>query len=98
MRTRSQASAPLTLVSLPDEALQQVIAACGFTEDGVLLFDAVKGLGCLSKGMRQQLYRLRPLVGVQSLAVLLAVVQRPTHGPWRVTLLYTGELTEAVVE
>ena len=94
MRTRSQASAPLTLVSLPDEALQQVIAACGFTEDGVPLFDAVKGLGCLSKGMRQQLYRLRPLVGVRS----LAVVQQPNHGPWRVTLLYEGDLTEAVVE
>eukprot|EP00964_Phaeocystis_antarctica_P099041 scaffold64952_cov69-Phaeocystis_antarctica.AAC.2 len=52
------------------------------------------GLGCVSKGMRQQLYRLQPLVGVES----LAVVQRPAHGPWRVTLLYDGTLAEAVVE
>ena len=46
---------------------------------------SVKGLGCLSKGMLQQLRRLQPLVGVDS----LAVVQRPAHGPWRVALLYT---------
>ena len=103
MRTRSQASAALTLVSLPAalklvslpaNAFQQVIAACSFTEDGVPLFDTVKGLGCVSKGMRQQLHQLRPLVGVRN----LAVVQRPAHGPWHVTLLYEGELSEAVLE
>ena len=103
MRTRSQASAALTLVSLPAalklvslpaNAFQQVIAACSFTEDGVPLFDTVKGLGCVSKGMRQQLHQLRPLVGVQSLAVM----QRPAHDPWRVSLLYEGWLTEAVLE
>ena len=87
-----------SLASLPDDMLLLVVGAFSETEDDVPLFVAVKGLGCLSKGMRQQLHRLRPLVGVQSLAVLLAVVQRPTHGPWRVTLLYTGELTEAVVD
>ena len=47
-----------------------------------------------SKGLQQQLDRLQPLVGVPS----LAVVQRSNHGPWRVTLMYRGELTEAVVE
>ena len=57
-------------------------------------FCAVKGLGCLSKGMRQQIHRLRPLVGVRS----LADVQGPTHGPWLVKLLYQGVLTDAVVE
>jgi hypothetical protein len=104
MRTRSKAkAAALTLVSLTDDAFLLVIAACGDEElehwtvsedDGVPLFEAVKGLGCLSKGMRQQLYRLQPLVCVRS----LAVVQRSNHGPWRVTLMYRGELTEAVVE
>ena len=71
-----------TLGSLPDDAFQQVIEA--FTDIGgsVPFFDAVKVLGCLSKGMRQQLHRLQPLVGVAS----LAVVQRPAHGPWRVML------------
>lgn len=87
-------SAPPTLVSLPNDALRQVIAACGYYEGDVPLFETVKGLGCLSKGMRQQLYRLQPLVGVQS----LAVVQRSNHGPWRVTLLYEGDLTASVEE
>ena len=62
-------SAPLTLVSLPDDAFLLVIAACGDEDDegdGVPLFEAVMGLGCLSKGMRQQLYRLQPLVGVHA--------------------------------
>ena len=83
-----------TLGSLPDDAFQQVIEA--FTDIGgsVPFFDAVKVLGCLSKGMRQQLHRLQPLVGVRS----LAVVQRPAHGPWRVVLFYTGRLTAAVFE
>ena len=54
----------------------------------------MKGLGCLSKGMRQQIHRLWPLVGVRS----LADVQGPTHGPWLVKLLYQGVLTDAVVE
>ena len=84
----------MTLVSLPDDELQQVIAACGNTRGGVPLFDAVKSLACLSKALLQQLRRLRPPVGVQS----LTVVQRPARGPWRVALLYKGELTAAVVE
>ena len=49
---------------------------------GVPRFEAVKGLGCLSMGMRQQLHRLRPLVGVTS----RAIVERPAHGPWRAVL------------
>ena len=93
MRTRPLDAAP-TLGSLPDDAFQQVIEA--FTDIGgsVPFFDAVKVLGCLSKGMRQQLHRLQPLVGVRS----LSVVQRPAHGPWRVVLFYTGRLTAAVFE
>ena len=83
----------VTLGSLPDDTLLLVVAACN-DEYSVPLFEAVKGLGCVSKGMRQQLHRLQPLVGVLS----LTVVQRPEHDPWRVTLLYTGMLTEAVVE
>ena len=104
MRTRSKAkAAALTLVSLTDDAFLLVIAACGDEElehwtvsedDGVPLFEAVKGLGCLSKGMRQQLYRLQPLVCVRS----LAVVQRSNHGPWRVTLMYNGYLCDTVLE
>ena len=98
MRTRSKAkAAALTLVSLPDDAFLLVITACGYEDDegdGVPLFEAVMGLGCLSKGMRQQLYRLQPLVGVQS----LAVVQRSNHGPWRVTLMYNGYLCDTVLE
>ena len=85
----------VTLDALPDDALQQIIAACGDTaEVGVPLFEAVKSLACLSKALLQQLHRLRPPVGVQS----LTVVQRPARGPWRVALLYKGELTAAVVE
>ena len=87
-------SAPPTLVSLPNDALRQVVAACGYYEGDVPLFETVKGLGCLSKGMRQQLCRLQPLVCVRS----LAVVQRSNHGPWRVTLLYEGDLTASVEE
>ena len=94
MKTRSHASAPPTLVSLPNDALRQVIAACGYYEGDVPLFETVKGLGCLSKGMRQQLCRLQPLVCVRS----LAVVQRSNHGPWRITLLYEGDLTASVEE
>jgi hypothetical protein len=91
---RTSMSAPPTLVSLPNDALRQVVAACGYYEGGVPLFETVKGLGCLSKGMRQQLCRLQPLVCVRS----LAVVQRSNHGPWRVTLLYEGDLTASVEE
>ena len=76
----------MTLDALPDDTFQQVIDAFGSTDDGVPLFYEVKGLGCVSKGMRQQLHRLQPLVGVHR----LAVVQRPAHGPWCVTLLYEG--------
>ena len=86
-------TAAVTLDALADDALQQIIAACSDTEVGVPLFEAVKGLGC-TKALFQQLHRLRPLVGVTS----LAVVQRPAHGPWCVTLIYGGELTEEVVE
>ena len=97
MHTRSQAgaaaAAALTLVSLPDDAFLLIIAACNDRFD-VPHFYTVKGLGCLSKGMLQQLRRLQPLVGVDS----LAVVQRPAHGPWRVALLYWGSLTEAVLD
>ena len=91
-RSKAKAAA-LTLASLPDDALHHVIAA--FSDiSSVPLFDAVKVLGCVSKGIRQQLYGMQPLVGVYS----LKVVRRPAHGPWRVTLLYEGALTNAVLE
>ena len=94
------------LDTMPDDLFRKVIAACGESYQSATNFggtnfgwhpphfEAVKGLGCVSKGMREQLRRLQPLVDVQS----LAVVERPAHGPWRVSLSYSGELTEAVVE
>ena len=85
--------AAVTLDALADDALQQIVAACG-NGDEMPLFEAVKGLACLSNALLQQLHRLRPLVGIRS----LAVVQRPAHGPWRVALLYRGNLTAAVLE
>ena len=89
-----------SLEHLPDEIFLQVIAACGKT-DGVPLLEAVRGLGCVTQGMRQQIYRLQPLVGVRSLTVVQCASQRRAcgvrHGPWRVTLLYHGKLTEAVL-
>eukprot|EP00964_Phaeocystis_antarctica_P106805 scaffold71608_cov63-Phaeocystis_antarctica.AAC.1 len=87
----------VNLDSLPDDSFSQVISAhsdIDITGDEVPFFEAVKGLGCVSKGMLQQLHRVRPTVSVQS----LVVVQRHFHGPWRVVLLHKGELTHAVVE
>ena len=99
MHTRSQAgaaaAAALTLVSLPDDAFLLIIAACNDRFD-VPHFYTVKGLGCLSKGMLQQLRRLQPLVGVDSLAVVQGYDGH--HGPWRVALFYWGKLTEAVLD
>ena len=71
MRTRAQAAAALivTLDALPDDTFQQIIDAVSSTSDGVPLFEAVKGLAC-SKALRQQLHRLQPLVGVESVAVV----------------------------
>ena len=59
--------------------------------DDVPRLKVVIGLECLSKAVLHQLYRLRPLVGVQSM-------RRHFHGPWRVVLLHKGELTAALVE
>ena len=89
--------AEMTLASLPDEMLLLVIKACNEpirVSNGLPLFEHVKGLAGLSKGVQQQLHRLRPLVGVPSLAVM----QRPAHGPWRVMLQHEGKLTKAVVQ
>ena len=95
MRTRRRAdAAAVTLSSLPDDAFQQVIEAFADIRGSVPFFDTVQSLGCVSKGIRQQLYRLQPLVGVTN----LSVVQRPAHGPWRVVLFYSGRLTAAVFE
>ena len=86
--------------ALPDDVFQLVLEACGLAFDieedigDLPLLEDVAGWGCLSKALLQQLHRLQPLVGVES----LAVVQHPAHGPWRVMLKYKGELTEAVVE
>ena len=89
--------ADLTLASLHDEMLLLVIKACNEPIrvcNGLPLFEHVKGLAGLSKGVQQQLHRLRPLVGVPRLAVM----QRPAHGPWRVMLQHEGKLTKAVVQ
>ena len=98
MRTRSStrslvADAAVTLASLPDDAFLLVLAACVHDRYGVPLFEEVKGLYC-SNALRQQLHQLQPLVGIHS----LTVVQRPAHGPWCVTLLYSGELMKPVLE
>lgn len=42
-----------TLNALPDDTFQLVIAACG-DDDGVLRFETVKGLACVSKALLQQ--------------------------------------------
>ena len=85
----------VNLDSLPDDSFSQVISAAGdIAGDYVPVFKAVRGLGCVSKGMLQQLHRVRPTVSVHS----LVVVQRHCHGPWRVVLMHRGELTHAVVE
>ena len=111
MRTRSQAAAELivTLERLPDDTLQQMIDAFCDTANALPLFEAVKGLGGVSKAMRQQIYRLRPLVGVESVAVVQRhalkvspsspskASRRRCRGPWRVSLLYKGRLTGDVV-
>ena len=87
----------VTLDTLPDDALQEIFAACS-TADGVALLDQVIGLACLSRGMQRQLHRLRLLVGVQC----IAVVQRstwPCHAafhPWRVVLLYKAHCSRPV--
>ena len=81
------------LESLPDDVFQQVIDACRDI-NGRVFFEAVKGLACVSKALLQQLHRLQPLVGIRSLAAM----QRPALGPWRVTLLYEGKLTGAVLD
>ena len=47
----------LTIVSLPDEMLLLVIRACNSpirVSNGLPLFEDVKGLACLSKGLQQQ--------------------------------------------
>ena len=105
-RTCPHRPGALTLASLPDDIFQLVFAACRSlrrhhtygrsayrTYDDVPLFEAVKGLARVSKALQQQLYRLLPLVGVDSLAVM----RRPAHGPWRVVLLYEGILTRQVM-
>ena len=89
------ATVPVNLDSLPDDSFSQVISASSdIAGDDVPFFETVKGLGCVSKGMLQQLHRVRPIVSVHS----LIVVQRHCHGPWRVVLLHKGELTHAVME
>ena len=98
----------LSLIGLPDDALQQVIDAVGNQGPyslGVPPFEAAKGLVC-SKALLQQLHRLQPLVVAEpsrpwlpssSLAALRAVMQGPFHGPWRV-VLGRGKLTAEVLE
>jgi len=78
------ADAP-TLEALHDDAFRELIAACSAASEGVPLLEEVMGLQC-SKALLLQLHRLRPLVGVRSLAFM----RGPAHaqGPWRFALLY----------
>ena len=98
MRTRSQAVVVPTLDALPDEILQLIIAAFTYVAGDPPVFIAVKRLAFISKALLQQLHRVRPLVYIVSPSHGLTIVQRPAHGPWRVTLRYAGELTDAVME
>ena len=94
------------LDALPDDVLLKIISAC---TDALLRhvtvpkLEAVKGLSSASKEVRRQLYRLRPLVGVQ-VTRSLTVAQRLRRrmmcalGPWEVVLLFVGEATAMVVE
>ena len=77
------------LSALPDDVLGLVLAACSGAA-GVPLFDTVKRLVC-SRALQQQIHRLKPLVGVDSLNLL----QSLTHGRWRAVLLFEGRLTTA---
>ena len=99
--------------SMPDDVFQLVIVACSSTIDSLPLFGLVKGLAC-SKALLQQLHRLQPLVALRlqgplSAGCLPHLVRRTAagsslrrlrsaHGPWRVTLLYHGDLTGTVME
>ena len=92
-----------TLDALPDDVLLQIISACYTNGDWQLALtelSAVSGLGCLCKDVLQQLHRLRPIVRVQvhSLTAAQRYADADSPTPWRVVLLYTGQLTEAVVE
>ena len=86
------------LDNLPDDLLLHIATACGGEWlDGVPELDAVSALGSLCKELRKQLYRLLPLV-YRRVHSLPATMERLTHGPWRVVLLYTGEPTATVVD
>ena len=71
----------MTLDTLPDDALQEIFAACS-TADGVALLDQVIGLACLSRGMQRQLHRLRPLVGVHVRSLTVEVVDSNLGAVW----------------
>ena len=92
-----------TLDTLPDDLLLQIITACYTGGDGQLALtelNAVCGLGCLCKDVLEQLQRLRPIVRFQvySLTAAQRYADADSPTPWRVVLLYRGQLTEAVVE
>ena len=86
------------LDTLPDDLLLHIVVACsGEWLMGVPELHAVSALGSLCNNILQQLYRLLPLV-YRRVNSLPAAMERFTHGPWRVVLLYTGEPTATVVD
>ena len=86
------------LDTLPDDLLLHIVVACsGEWLMGVPELHAVSALGSLCNNILQQLYRLLPLVYMR-VHSLPAAMERLTHGPWRVVLLYTGEPTATVVD
>ena len=88
-----------SLDAMPDDVLLLIVATCGERYIALPELEAVNALGCLCRSVAEQLCRLQPLVGVQvrSLVIAPRLASRIARR-WRITLLYQGELTAAVVE
>ena len=78
------------LNALPDDTFQLVIAACG-DDDGVLRFETVKGLACVSKALLQQQDRSlerRERLG-EILSLSLSFAEKILPAARRIVYLYT---------
>ena len=96
VRTRAQAAAlVVTLDTLPDDTFQQVIDAfCSNGDDLPPLLLRSEGPGVPFQGHAAADPPAAASCGRSEPCRSLADVQRPTHGPWLVKLLYQGVLTE----
>ena len=89
----------MTLDTLPDDTFQQVIDAfCSNGDDLPPLLLRSEGPGVPFQGHAAADPPAAASCGRSEPCRSLADVQRPTHGPWLVKLLYQGVLTDAVVE